>query len=54
MDTIFMNSVNGKTFDSRKLLLKLLDKIDLKWSDTYVNLSNLSIYSMQIEKLHKN
>ena len=37
MDTIFMNS------NPHRLLLNLPDKIDLKTSDKYVALSNLSI-----------
>ena len=44
MDTIFMNSKNNKTFNLRKLLLNLTGKINLKRSDKYVALSNLSIY----------
>ena len=44
MDTIFMNSRNRKTFDPHRLLLNLSDKIDLKRSNKYVALSNLSIY----------
>ena len=44
MDTIFMNSDNSKTSDPHRLLLNLLDKINLKISDKYVALSNLSIY----------
>ena len=44
MDTIFMKYQNSKVSDSRRLLLKLLDKIDLKRSDKCVALSNLSIY----------
>ena len=39
-----MNSENSKTFDLHRLLLNLLDKINLKRSDKYVALSNLSIY----------
>ena len=39
-----MNSENSKTSDPLRLLLNLLDKIDLKRSDKYVALSNLSIY----------
>ena len=39
-----MNSENSKTSDSHRLLLNLLDKINLKRSDTYVALSNLSFY----------
>ena len=44
MDTIFMNSENSKTSDPHRLLLNLLDKINLKRSNKYVPLSNLSIY----------
>ena len=44
MDTIFMNSENIKTSYPRKLLLNLADKINLKRSDKYVSLLNLSIY----------
>ena len=43
MDLIFMNSKNSKTFDSHRLLLNLSDKINLKRSDKYVALSNISI-----------
>ena len=43
MDTIFMNSENSKTSDPPKLLINLSDKINLKRSDKYVALSNLSI-----------
>ena len=42
MNPIFINSENLKTSD-RRLLLKLSDKINLKRSDKYVDLSNLSI-----------
>ena len=44
MDSIFMTSENSKISDSHRLLLNLLDKINLKRSDKYVALSNLSIY----------
>ena len=43
MDTIFMNSENSKTSDSHRLLLNLIDKINLTRGDKYVALSNLSI-----------
>ena len=43
MGTIFMNSENSKTSDPHRLLLGLSNKIDLKRSDKYVTLSNLSI-----------
>ena len=39
-----MNSKNSKTSDRHRLLLNLADKINLKRSDKYVALSNLSIY----------
>ena len=44
MDTIFINSENRKKSDPHRLLLNLLYKINLKRSDKYVALSNLSIY----------
>ena len=42
MDTTFMNSENIKTSDPHKLLLN--QKMNLKWNDNYVALSNLSGY----------
>ena len=39
-----MNSENGKTSDPHRLLLNLSNKINLKRSDKYVPLPNLSIY----------
>ena len=44
MDTIFMNSENSKTSDPHRLLPSLTGKINLKRTDKYVVLSNLSIY----------
>ena len=44
MNTVFMNSENRKTSDPHRLLLNLSDKINLKRSDKYIDLSNLSIY----------
>ena len=43
MNTIFMNSKNIKTSDPHRLLLNLSEKINLKRSDKYIALSNLSI-----------
>ena len=43
MGTIFINSGNNETPDSYRLLLNLSVKINLKRSDKYVALSNLSI-----------
>ena len=39
-----MDSENSKTSDPHRLLVNLADKINLKRSDKYVALSNLSIY----------
>ena len=39
-----MNSENSGTSDDHRLLLSLTDKINLKRSDKYVALSNLTIY----------
>ena len=44
MDTIFMNSENSRTSKYHVLLLKLLDKLDLRGDQKSVALSNLSIY----------
>ena len=56
MDTIFMNSGNSKTSDPHRLLLDLLDNINLKGSDKYIAWSNLSIYYTwkNIKESHKN
>ena len=46
-----MDSENSKTSDPHRLLVNLSDKINLKRSDKYVALSNLSIYyTWQITK----
>ena len=54
MNTIFMNSKDSKTSDPHRLLLNLADKINLKRSDKYIVLSNLSIYYTwkKIKKSH--
>ena len=44
MNTIFMNSKISETSDPHRLLLNLTDKINVKRSDKYVALSNLTIY----------
>ena len=56
MNTIFMNSKNGKTSDPHRLLLNLANKIDLRRKDKYIALSNLSInYTWKnIKKSYKN
>ena len=56
MTTIFMNSENNKTSYPHRLLLNLSDKIDLKRSDKYVALSNISIFYTRknIKESYKN
>ena len=44
MDIIIMNSKNNKTSDPHRLMLNFTNKKNLKRSDKYVALSNLSIY----------
>ena len=44
MGTKFLNSENNKTSDFYRLLLNHSDKTNLKRSDKYVALSNLSMY----------
>ena len=44
MDTIFINSENSKTSEYQVLLLKLVDKLNLRGDQKSVTLSNLSIY----------
>ena len=44
MDSIFINSENSRTSEYHVLLLKLVDKLDLRGDQKSVALSNLSIY----------
>ena len=43
MDNIFINSKYSKTSETLRLLLNLSDKLNLKKSEEYAALSNLSI-----------
>ena len=43
MNTVFMNSKKSKTYDPHRLLLNLADKTDLKRSEKYISLSNLTM-----------
>ena len=45
MDTIFINSENGKTFKLHVLTLKLTSKLDLRIGEKVIAFSNLSIYT---------
>ena len=44
MDTTFMKSENRRTSEYHVLVLKLIDKLDLRRVQKSVPLSNLSIY----------
>ena len=44
MDTIFINSENSRTLKPHILTLKLTNKLDLRFSEKVIALSNLSIY----------
>ena len=44
MDNIFINSENSRTSEYHVLVLKLIDKLDLKRGQKSIALSNLSIY----------
>ena len=44
MDTIFMNTENGKNSEPHVLILKLIDKLDLMIFEKSIALSNISIY----------
>ena len=50
MDTIFMNSENSRTLKPHILILKLVNKLDLRIGEKVIALSNLSIYYMMIWK----
>ena len=56
MDTIFMNCKNSETSEVLRLLLNLADKMNLKRSDKYVVLLNLSMYYTwkKFKKSYKN
>ena len=44
MDTIFINSENNRTLKPHNLTLKLVNKLDLRFGEKVIALSNLSIY----------
>ena len=56
MNIIFMNSKKSETPDPHKLLLNLINKINLKRNNKYVALTSLSIYYAQknIKRSYKN
>ena len=53
MDTIFINSENSRTFMPHILTLKLASRLDLRFGEKIIALSNLSIYyTSKIIKKH--
>ena len=44
IDTIFMNSRSSETYDPQRVIINLSNKLNLKRSDKYVTLSNISKY----------
>ena len=45
MDTIFINSENSKTLKPHILTLKLANKLDLRFGEKFITLSNISTYN---------
>ena len=56
MDTIFMNSENSRTPKPHILIIKLINKLDLRIGKNVIALSNLSIYYTwkNVKSLHNN
>ena len=52
MDTIFINSENSRTLNPHILTLKLTNKLDLRFGEKVIALSNLSIYYTWKNKKH--
>ena len=56
METIFMNSQNSKTSEKHRFILNLSERMNLRDSQKYIALSNLSIYYTwkNVKKEYKN
>ena len=56
MDTVFMNTENSKTSKAHVLTLKLTNKLDLRFGEKVIALSNFSIYytSKNIKSTYNN
>ena len=56
MDTTFMNSKNNQTSKPHVLILKFINKLDLRRGENRITLSNLSIYNTwkNIKSSYKN
>ena len=46
METIFINTENGKTNEPHKLVFNMSQKLDLRSSNKHVAPQNLSIYNV--------
>ena len=44
METIFVNTLNSKTYESKKLIYQFTEKLNLKNPNENMALANLSIY----------
>ena len=44
INTIFMNSRSGEIYDPQRVIINLSNRLNLKRSDKYATLSNLSKY----------
>ena len=44
METIFVNTLNSKTYESKKLIYQFTEKLNLKNPNKNMALANLSIY----------
>ena len=53
MNTIFMNSENSRTLKPHILTLKLINKLDLRFGENVIALSNLIEYLLYMEKYKK-
>ena len=52
MDAIFINSENSRTLMPHILTLKLANRLDLRFGENIIALSNLSIYYNKYKKAH--
>ena len=53
MDLIFINFADSKTSDSHRLLLTLLDKINLKRNNKYYQVLGFTIHGKRQTKSYK-
>ena len=53
MDIIFINSENSRTLKPHILTFKLINKLDLRFGENVIALSNLIEYLLYMEKYKK-